>query len=141
MSLNKMCLIGNLGGDPEIRATQDGREIITFSVAMSEQWNDKNTGERKSKTEWGRIVIFNQSIVNFVKNYVRKGDKVYIEGNLQTRKWADKNGTDHWTTEIVLQNFNSILQLLNSNSKKEESQSSTQSSSSVIQEDDDSIPY
>jgi single-strand DNA-binding protein len=115
MSVNKVILVGNLGSDPEIRNTSDGREIATFSLATSESWKDKNTGEKKDKTEWHRVVIFSQGLVGIVKNYVKKGSKLYIEGQLQTRKWTDKDGADKYTTEIVLQNFNSTLQILDSN--------------------------
>lgn len=115
MSINKVILVGNVGGDPEIRNTNDGREIASFSLATSESWKDKNTGEKKDKTEWHRIVVFSQGLVGIVKNYVKKGSKLYLEGQLQTRKWTDNNGVDKYTTEIVLQNFNSTLQILDSN--------------------------
>ena len=111
--LNKVTLIGNLGKDPDIKSTQDGRELANFSLATTEKWKDKNTGEKKEKTEWHNIVVFNQGLVGVVKNYVKKGSKLYVEGQLQTRKWTDNNGVDKYTTEIVLQNFNSNLQLLN----------------------------
>jgi len=114
MSINKVILIGNVGGDPEIRNTSDGREIASFSIATSESWKDKVTGEKKDKTEWHRLVIFSQGLVGIVKNYVKKGSKLYIEGQLQTRKWTDKEGNDKYTTEIILQNFNSTLQILDS---------------------------
>jgi single-strand DNA-binding protein len=114
MSINKVILIGNVGSDPEIRNTNDGREIASFSLATSESWKDKNTGEKKDKTEWHRLVVFSQGLVGIVKNYVKKGSKLYIEGQLQTRKWTDKDGADKYTTEIVLQNFNSTLQILSS---------------------------
>lgn len=114
MSLNKVQLIGHLGNDPEIRSTNDGREIGNFSLATTENWKDKNTGERQSKTEWHRVVVFSQGLVGVIKNYLKKGSKVYIEGQLQTRKWTDKQGVDHYTTEIIMQNFNSNLQMLDS---------------------------
>lgn len=114
MSLNKVILIGNVGQDPEIRSTQDGRELANFSLATTESWKDKNTGERKDKTEWHRIVVFSQGLVGIIKNYVKKGSKLYIEGQLQTRKWTDKDGIDKFTTEVVLQNYNSNLQMLDS---------------------------
>ena len=110
--LNKVTLIGNLGKSPDIRQTSDGREIANISLATTERWKDKNTGERKEKVEWHKISVFNQGLVNVVKNYVKKGSKLYIEGQLQTRKWTDNNGTDKYTTEIVLQNFNSSLLIL-----------------------------
>ncbi len=115
MSINKVILVGNVGGDPEIRNTSDGREIASFSLATSDSWKDKNTGEKKDKTEWHRIVVFSSGLAGIVKNYVKKGSKLYIEGQLQTRKWTDKDGADKFTTEIVLQNFNSTLQILDNN--------------------------
>ncbi|WP_342267977.1 single-stranded DNA-binding protein [Candidatus Tisiphia endosymbiont of Empis tessellata] len=113
-SLNKAVLIGNLGRDPEIRHTADGKEIANFSIATSETWKDRATGEKKEKTEWHRIVVFNEGLVSVVKNYAKKGTKVYLEGNLQTRKWVDNLGQEKYTTEIVLQNFNSQFILLDS---------------------------
>ena len=111
-SLNKAVLIGNLGRDPEIRQTNDGKEIASITIATSDSWKDKATGEKKEKTEWHRVVIFNEGLVSVVKNYTKKGSKVYIEGSLQTRKWVDNTGQEKYTTEIVLQNFNSQLILL-----------------------------
>ena len=113
-SLNKVILIGNLGRDPEIRTTNDGREIASFSLATSESWKDKATGERKDKTEWHRIVVFKEGLVGVIKAYLKKGAKVYIEGQLQTRKWVDSNGVEKYTTEVVLQGFNAVLILLDS---------------------------
>ena len=114
MSINKVILVGNVGGDPEIRNTSDGREIANFSVATSDFWKDKSTGERRDKTEWHRIVVFSQGLVGIIKNYVKKGSKIYLEGQLQTRKWTDNNGIDKYTTEVILQNYNSTLKLLDS---------------------------
>lgn len=111
-SINKVTLIGNLGRDPEIRSTQDGREIANLALATSESWKDRNTGERKEKTEWHRIVIFNEGLVNVVKNYVKKGSKLYIEGQLQTRKWTNKEGQEQYSTEIVLQGYGGNLTML-----------------------------
>ena len=111
-SLNKVTLIGNLGKDPEIRTTNDGRELANFSLATSESWKDKVTGEKKDKTEWHRIVVFNEGLVRVIKSYVKKGSKLYIEGQLQTRKWVDNENQERYTTEIVLQNYNSSLILL-----------------------------
>jgi|TARA_R110000824_G_scaffold81763_6_gene205372 single-strand DNA-binding protein len=111
-SLNKVMLIGNLGADPEARHTQDGKTIIHLSVATSESWKDKNTGERREKTEWHRVVIFNEGLAKVAETYLRKGSKIYIEGQLQTRKWADKTGADKYTTEIVLQNYRGELVML-----------------------------
>ena len=115
-SVNKVILVGNLGQDPEIRRTQDGRPIANFSVATSESWRDRNTGERREKTEWHRVVCFNEGLVKVIENYVKKGSKVYIEGQLQTRKWQDQQGQDKYTTEVVLQGFNSNLTMLDSRS-------------------------
>jgi single-strand DNA-binding protein len=108
-SINKVILVGNLGKDPEIRATQDGREIGTLSIATSESWKDKQTGERREKVEWHRVVIFNENLVKIAKQYLHKGSKVYIEGQLTTRKWTDKNGVDCYTTEIVVQGYHGTL--------------------------------
>ncbi len=113
-SINKVILVGNLGRDPEVRATQDGREIANLAVATSDSWKDKNTGERREKTEWHRVAIFNEGLVNIAKNYLRKGSKVYLEGQLQTRKWTDKEGQERYTTEVVLQGFNGNLTMLDS---------------------------
>jgi single-strand DNA-binding protein len=115
-SVNKVILIGNLGKDPEIRRTQDGRPIANLSVATSESWRDKNTGERKEKTEWHRVVIFNEGLCKIVEQYLKKGSKVYLEGALQTRKWTDKDGNDKYSTEVVLQGFNSSLTMLDGKS-------------------------
>jgi single-strand DNA-binding protein len=114
MSINKVILVGNVGSDPEIRNTNDGREIASFSLATSDSWKDKNTGEKKEKTEWHRIVVFSSGLAGIVKSYVKKGSKIYIEGQLQTRKWTDNAGVDKYTTEVILQNFNSTLQILDS---------------------------
>ncbi len=111
-SVNKVILIGNLGRDPEIRRTQDGRPIANFSIATSESWRDKNSGERKEKTEWHRIVCFNEGLCKVIENYVKKGSKVYVEGQLQTRKWSDKDGVEKYSTEVVLQGFNGTLTML-----------------------------
>jgi single-strand DNA-binding protein len=149
MSINKVILVGNLGQDPEIRSTNDGREIANFSIATSDNWKDKNTGEKKEKTEWHRVVVFSQGLVGIVKNYVKKGSKLYIEGSLQTRKWTDNSGAEKYTTEIVLQNYNSTLQILDSrnsggsgNFDNSSSQSQSQSSNDIaIEESDDEIPF
>ncbi|MCV6546361.1 MAG: single-stranded DNA-binding protein [Cohaesibacter sp.] len=111
-SVNKVILVGNLGADPDIRRTQDGRPICNLSIATSENWKDRNTGERRERTEWHRVVIFNEGLCRVVENYLRKGSKVYIEGQLQTRKWQDQNGQDRYSTEVVLQGFNSTLTML-----------------------------
>ncbi len=111
-SVNKVILIGNLGADPEIRRTQDGRPIANLNIATSETWRDRNSGERKEKTEWHRVVIFNEGLCKVAEQYLKKGAKVYIEGALQTRKWQDQNGQDRYSTEVVLQGFNSTLTML-----------------------------
>ena len=115
-SVNKVILVGNLGADPEIRQTKDGRPIANLSVATSENWKDRNTGERREKTEWHRVVIFNEGLTRIVEQYLKKGSKVYLEGQLQTRKWQDQNGNDRYTTEVVLQGFNSTLTMLDGRS-------------------------
>jgi single-strand DNA-binding protein len=111
-SVNKVILIGNLGKDPEIRRTQDGRPIANLSIATSESWRDKNSGERKEKTEWHRVVIFSEGLCRIAEQYLKKGSKVYVEGQLQTRKWTDKDNIERYSTEVVLQNFNSTLTML-----------------------------
>ncbi|MCW5688152.1 MAG: single-stranded DNA-binding protein [Pseudolabrys sp.] len=111
-SVNKVILIGNLGADPEIRRTQDGRPVANLRIATSETWRDKNTGERKEKTEWHRVVVFNEGLCKVIEQYLKKGAKVYLEGALQTRKWQDKDGQDRYSTEVVLQGFNSQLTML-----------------------------
>jgi single-strand DNA-binding protein len=111
-SVNKVILIGNLGADPEVRRTQDGRPIVNLRVATSDTWRDKNTGERREKTEWHRVVIFNEGLCRVAEQYLKKGSKVYIEGALQTRKWQDKEGQERYSTEVVLQGFNSQLTML-----------------------------
>jgi single-strand DNA-binding protein len=113
-SVNKVILVGNLGRDPEIRRMQDGRPVANLSVATSESWRDKNTGERKEKTEWHRVVIFNEGLCKIAEQYLKKGAKVYIEGQLQTRKYTDKDGVEKYSTEVVLQGFNSALTMLDS---------------------------
>ena len=111
-SVNKVILVGNLGRDPEIRTTQDGTKVANLSLATSETWRDKNSGERKERTEWHRVVIFNDRLVDVVEKYVRKGSKLYIEGALQTRKWTDKEGQERYSTEVVLQRFRGELTML-----------------------------
>lgn len=111
-SVNKVILVGNLGADPEIRHTQDGRPIANLRIATSESWKDRTSGERREKTEWHRVVIFTEGLCRIAEQYLRKGSTVYIEGQLQTRKWQDQSGQDKYTTEIVLQGFNSTLTML-----------------------------
>ena len=111
-SVNKVILIGNLGADPEIRRTQDGRPVANLRLATSKSWRDKATGERKEKTEWHRVVIFNENLCKIAEQYLKKGSKVFIEGQLQTRKWQDQSGQDKYSTEVVLQGFRGELTLL-----------------------------
>ena len=111
-SVNKVILVGNLGKDPEVRRMQDGRPVVNMSVATSESWRDKATGERKEKTEWHRVVIFNEGLAKIAEQYLKKGSKVYLEGALQTRKWTDQQGVEKYSTEVVLQGFNSALTML-----------------------------
>ena len=150
-SVNKVILIGNLGKDPEIRSTQDGREIANLTLATSEQWTDKNSGERREKTEWHRVAIFNPGLVGLCKKYLHKGSKVYVEGQLQTRKWQDNSGADRYTTEVVIQGYSGILTFLDKagagSSGGGDSGGSYGGSSSagaseyVAQELDDEIPF
>ncbi|MBD9390102.1 single-stranded DNA-binding protein [Rhizobium sp. CG4] len=111
-SVNKVILIGNVGADPEIRRTQDGRPIANLRIATSETWRDRNSGERKEKTEWHTVVVFNEGLCKVIEQYVKKGAKLYIEGALQTRKWQDQTGNDRYSTEVVLQGFGSTLTML-----------------------------
>ncbi|WDU60252.1 single-stranded DNA-binding protein [Pseudemcibacter aquimaris] len=111
-SVNKVILVGNLGRDPEIRHTNDGSPIAQLSIATSDSWKDRATGERRERTEWHRVVIFNENLCKIAEQYLRKGSKVYVEGALQTRKWTDQSGVEKYTTEIVLQRFNGVLTML-----------------------------
>jgi single stranded DNA-binding protein (ssb) len=111
-SVNKVILVGNLGNDPEVRNLPSGGKVVNLSVATSERWKDRNTGEQREKTEWHRVVIFSEGLARVAEQYLRKGSKVYIEGQLQTRKWQDQSGQDKYSTEVVLQNFNSSMVLL-----------------------------
>ncbi len=149
-SLNKVLLIGRLGADPEIKQMVNGKSVARMSLATSNTWKDKNTGERKEKTEWHRVVIFNEGLVNVVKQYVKKGTQVYIEGQLTTRKWKDeKSGTDRYSTEIILQGFNSTFTILSSKSSESTNlQDNTENKSSLPNDEiapsndlDDEIPF
>ena len=111
-SVNKVILVGNLGRDPEVRTMQDGNPVVNLSLATSESWRDKNTGERREKTEWHRVVIFNERLAEVAQKYLRKGSKIYVEGQLQTRKWTDQSGIEKYTTEVVLQRFRGELTML-----------------------------
>ena len=149
-SLNKVLLIGRLGADPEIKQMVNGKSVARLSIATSNTWKDKNTGEKKEKTEWHRVVIFNEGLVNVVQQYVKKGAQVYIEGQLTTRKWKDeKSGLDRYSTEVVLQGFNSSFKILSSrNSQIENIQENNTEKSSLPSDDnipsndlDDEIPF
>ena len=120
-SINKVILVGNLGKDPEIRYASDGSKIATFSIATSEVWKDRATGERKDRTEWHRIVIFNDKLADIVEKYVKKGSKLYVEGQLQTRKWTDASGQERYTTETVLSKYKGELTLLDARGQSSES--------------------
>ena len=120
-SLNKVMLIGNIGADPVIRQTQDGKRLAQLSLATSESWKDKSTGEKKEKTSWHRIVIFNDGLAGVVENYVKKGSKIFVEGQLQTRKFTDQDGNEKYTTEVVLGNYNGTLTMLDSHGGNTES--------------------
>ena len=115
-SINKVILVGNLGKDPEVRRTTSGDPVVNLSIATSESWRDKASGERKEKTEWHRVVIFNKNLADVAEKYLRKGSKVYVEGQLQTRKWTDKDGAERYSTEVVLQNFRGELTMLDTRS-------------------------
>ncbi len=118
-SVNKVILVGNLGRDPEVRYTQNGDPIVHLSVATSESWRDRATGERRERTEWHRVVIFNENLGKVAQNYLRKGSKIYVEGQLQTRKWTDQSGTEKYTTEVVLPRFRGELTMLDSRAEAE----------------------
>ena len=126
-SVNKVILLGNLGRDPEIRSMQSGNKMASFSMATSKRWKDKDTQEQKEKTSWHNVVVFGDGLVNIVENYVKKGSKIYVEGELQTRKWQDQDGNDRYATEVVLQGYNCNLTLL-------DSRNNTNQSSEIIQE-------
>ena len=146
-SLNKVLLIGRLGADPEIKEMVNGKSVARLSLATSQSWKDKNTGEKKEKTEWHRIVVFNEGLVNVVKQYLKKGAQIYVEGQISTRKWKDeKSGQDKYSTEVVIQGYNSSLTMLGGgNSSSLSNQDSTQSvenTSQASQNDlDDEIPF
>jgi len=124
-SVNKVILIGNLGNDPDIRSMQDGRKVANLSIATSESWRDKNSGDRREKTEWHRVIVFSEGLIRVIEQYLRKGSKVYVEGALQTRKWTDQSGQDKYATEVVLQNYNGTLTMLDGASGKQDQQQQT----------------
>ena len=146
-SLNKVILIGRLGADPEIKQMTNGKNVARISLATSDTWKDKNTGEKKEKTEWHRIVIFNEGLVNVVQQYLKKGAQIYIEGQLTTRKWRDeKSGQDKYSTEVVIQGFNSSLTMLGGksvieNNNQNTNQSPNEDSPSTPNDLDDEIPF
>ena len=124
-SLNKVFLIGRLGNDPDIKSTQNGKSVAILSLATSESWKDKNTGEKKEKTEWHRVVIFNEGLVNVVQKYLKKGAQVYVEGQISTTKYTDNNGQEKFSTQIVLQGYNSTLTMLGGSNKAIDSDNNT----------------
>ena len=149
-SLNKVLLIGRLGADPEIKQMVNGKSVARLSVATSQSWKDKSTGERKEKTEWHRVVIFNEGLVGIVQQYLKKGANVYVEGALTTRKWKDESsGQDKYSTEVVLQGYNSSLTMLDGKSKDDNSNLVSENKSSLPNDDiqavnndlDDEIPF
>ena len=147
-SLNKVLLIGRLGNDPEIKQMQNGKSVARLSVETSESWKDKNTGERKEKTEWHRVVIFNEGLVNVVQKYLKKGAQVYIEGQLNTNKYTDSNGQEKYSTQVVLQGYNSSLTMLDGknslsgDSKKiDNSQLPSDDMPDISQDPDDKVPF
>jgi single-strand DNA-binding protein len=145
-SLNKVQIIGNLGKDPEVRHTNDGRAIVNLTVATSENWKDKNTGEKKEKTEWHRVVIFNEGLAKVAEAYLKKGSTVYLEGQLQTRKWTDKDGVEKYSTEIVLQNFKGEMVLLGGKDgtaerPEQKAQEFKDEAKRVFDLDGDSVPF
>ena len=131
-SVNKVILLGNLGRDPEIRSMQSGKKMASFSIATSKRWKDRNTQEQKENTSWHNIVVFNEGLVDVIEKYVKKGSKIYVEGELSTRKYQDKDGNDRYTTEVVLQGYNSNLTMLDSRNIGSTSTEDTSSSSSSL---------
>ena len=119
-SVNKVILLGNLGGDPDIRTMQNGKKVCSFSMATSDSWKDKETGEKKEKTEWHRVVVFNEGLIGVVESYVKKGTKLYIEGSLQTRKWTDESGNEKYTTEIVIQGYGGRIDIVSAKGSEQE---------------------
>ena len=130
-SVNKVILLGNVGKDPEIRSTQSGSKLASFSIATSKRWKDKSTQEQREKTSWHNVVAFSEGLVDIIEKYVKKGSKIYIEGELQTRKWQDSDGNDKYTTEIILQGYNSNLTLLDSRNSGQQNISSENQNSAV----------
>ncbi len=144
MSLNKVMLIGNLGKDPEIRRLNNGGKVVSFPLATSESWKDKTTGERKERTEWHNVVLFNEALGDVVERFCQKGSKIYVEGKLQTRKWQDQTGADRWSTEVVLQVFDSKIELLDGKPKGDRTDDREQNRSAGPRPNapiDDDIPF
>ena len=140
--LNKVQLIGNVGADPDIRRTQDGRPIANLTIATSESWRDKNTGEKREKTEWHKVVVFSEGLCKVIESYVKKGSKLYVEGQLQTRKWQDNEGNDRYSTEVVLQGFGGKLLMLDGKPSGGQNEYANQSQGGQPQPDiDDEIPF
>lgn len=140
-SVNKVILIGNLGADPEVKSFQNGGKVCNLRVATSETWKDKNTGERKEKTEWHTVAIFNDGLVGIAERYLRKGSKVYLEGKLQTRKWQDQNGADKYSTEVVLQGFDGTLTMLDGPQGEGGGKPNSQGYSPPPADLDDDVPF
>jgi single-strand DNA-binding protein len=145
-SLNKVLLIGNLGADPEVKRLNDGRPVVNLRLATSESWRDKGTGERKERTEWHRVVIFNENLCTVAEKYLKKGSKVYVEGQIQTRKWQDQSGNDRYSTEVVLTAFNSTLTLLDTRSERADADehgatAAPKPSTSIRDDLNDEIPF
>ena len=138
MSINKIILLGNVGGDPQIRTTQDGKKIATFSLATSDKWKDKQSGEQRNKTEWHKIVVYNENLANIIEKYVSKGSKLYIEGSLQTRKWTGNDGAEKYTTEIILQGYGCKIEIVDNKNQSENVESQVGNEPSGIE---DNIPF
>ncbi|MBN2676197.1 MAG: single-stranded DNA-binding protein [Alphaproteobacteria bacterium] len=147
-SINKVILVGNLGQDPEVRQTESGMKIVSFSVATTESWKDKTSGEKKDRTEWHRVVIFSNGLSELAEKYLKKGSRIYVEGALRTRKWQGNDGQDHYTTEIVISNFNGTFVMMGGSGQSSESHSENTSSkpsesqvSAPVDDIDDEIPF
>lgn len=141
MSVNKVILLGNVGANPVIRTTQDGRKIATFSLATSDKWKDKSSGDNRERTEWHRVVIFSEGLVGIVEKYVQKGTKLFIEGALQTRKWSGTDGIEKYTTEVILQGFNNKLEIIEHRREGESHEGDTHYEADVANIADDDIPF
>lgn len=138
-SLNRVMLIGNLGADPEIRRTNDGKPIANLRIATSESWRDKNSGDRRERTEWHRVVIFNEGLCKIAEQYLKKGSKVYLEGQIQTRKWTDQSGAEKYSTEVVLQGFNASLTMLDAPQTKDSGGQQTSARSDMERQADENF--